>query len=39
MAVGAEVLGILQRTLKLPITIIQPIFPGGKTGKKEPQKP
>ena len=39
MAVGAEVLGILQRTLKLPITIIQPIFPGGKTGKKEPKKP
>ncbi len=39
MAVGAGVLGILERTLKLPITIIQPIFPGGKTKEKEPQKP
>ena len=39
MAVGSGVLGILERTLKLPITIIQPIFPGGKTKKKEPQKP
>jgi hypothetical protein len=38
-AVGSGVLGILERTLKLPITIIQPIFPGGKTQKKEPQKP
>ena len=25
-AVGSEVLGILERTLKLPITIIQPVF-------------
>ena len=39
MAVGAGVLGILERTLKLPITIIQPIFPGSKNEKKEPQKP
>jgi hypothetical protein len=39
MAVGAGVLGILQRTLKLPITIVQPIFPGAKDGKKEQQQP
>jgi hypothetical protein len=39
VAVGAEVLGILQRTLKLPITIIQPIFPGGKDSKKEQKQP
>ena len=39
MAVGAEVLGILQRTLKLPITIIQPIFPGEKSKKKEKKQP
>jgi hypothetical protein len=38
-AVGSGVLGILERTLKLPITIIQPLLPGGKTQKKEPQKP
>ena len=36
-AVGSGVLGILERTLKLPITIIQPIFPGGKSKQKEPQ--
>jgi hypothetical protein len=36
-AVGSGVLGILERTLKLPITIIQPIFPGSKSKKKEPQ--
>ena len=29
-AVGSGVLGILERTLKLPITIIQPLFSGGK---------
>jgi hypothetical protein len=39
MAVGAGVLGILERTLKLPITIIQPIFPEGKTKKKDQKKP
>ncbi|MEE4262520.1 MAG: AsmA-like C-terminal domain-containing protein [Desulfobacteraceae bacterium] len=39
VAVGAGVLGILERTLKLPITVIQPIFPGGKTKNKEPQRP
>jgi len=44
MAVGSGVLGILQRTLKLPITIIQPLFSGGKkdkqdSDKKDPQKP
>jgi len=39
MAVGSGVLGILQRTLKLPITIIQPLFSGGKTKKKDQKKP
>ncbi len=34
-AVGSGVLGILERTLKLPITIIQPVFSSGKTEKKE----
>ena len=34
-AVGSEVLGILERTLKLPITIIQPVFSLGKTDKKD----
>ena len=37
-AVGAGVLGILERTLKLPITIIQPVFSGGKK-KKDQKKP
>jgi len=37
MAVGSGVLGILERTLKLPITIIQPVFPGEK-GKTKEQK-
>ncbi len=32
-AVGSGVLGILERILKLPIAIIQPVFSGGK--KKE----
>jgi hypothetical protein len=35
MAVGSEVLGILERTLKLPITIIQPIFSEGKDKQKD----
>jgi hypothetical protein len=35
MAVGSEVLGILERTLKLPITIIQPIFSNGKDKQKD----
>jgi hypothetical protein len=39
MAVGSEVLGILERTLKLPITIIQPIFSGGKSKKEEQKEP
>ncbi|MGB5747134.1 MAG: AsmA-like C-terminal domain-containing protein [Desulfobacterales bacterium] len=39
MAVGAGVLGILERTLKLPITIIQPIFPEGKTKTKDQKQP
>ncbi len=38
MAVGSGVLGILERTLKLPITIIQPVFSGGKK-KKDQKKP
>ncbi len=33
-AVGSGLLGILERTLKLPITIIQPVLPGS---KKEPE--
>ena len=32
-AVGANVLGILERTLKLPITIIQPVISAGKNAK------
>jgi hypothetical protein len=36
-AVGSGLLGILQRTLKLPITIIQPVLPGSKD-KKEKEK-
>jgi hypothetical protein len=32
-AVGSEVLGILERTLKLPITIMQPVFSSGKNKK------
>jgi hypothetical protein len=38
-AVGSEMLGILERTLKLPITIIQPIFPGSETDKENNKKP
>jgi hypothetical protein len=34
-AVGSEVLGILQRTLKLPITIMQPVFSSGKNHKND----
>ena len=34
MAVGSGVLGIMERTLKLPITIVQPILPKGKTEPK-----
>jgi hypothetical protein len=36
-AVGSGLLGILERTLKLPITIIQPVLPGSKD-KKEKEK-
>jgi hypothetical protein len=36
-AVGSGLLGILERTLKLPITIIQPVLPGSKE-KKEKEK-
>jgi hypothetical protein len=32
-AVGSGLLGILQRTLKLPITVIQPVLPGSKDKK------
>ena len=38
MAVGSEVMGILERTLKLPITIIQPVFSENKNPKKD-QRP
>ena len=34
-AVGSGLLGILQRTLKLPITIIQPVLPGSKDDKEK----
>jgi hypothetical protein len=34
-AVGSGLLGILQRTLKLPITIIQPVLPSSKNKKAE----
>jgi hypothetical protein len=34
-AVGSEVLGILERTLKLPITIMQPLFSLGKKNKND----
>ncbi len=37
MAVGSEALGILERTLKLPITIIQPLFTGRKPSEEEPK--
>jgi len=33
-AVGSGMLGILERTLKLPITIIQPVLPASKNKKK-----
>jgi hypothetical protein len=38
-AVGSGVLGILERTLKLPITIIQPVFPDKKPKKDDQKKP
>ena len=38
-AVGTEMLGILERTLKLPITIIQPVLPGSETKKESNKKP
>ena len=38
-AVGTEMLGILERTLKLPITIIEPMFSGSETPKKDSKKP
>jgi hypothetical protein len=34
-AVGSGVLGILERTIKLPVTIMQPIFSSGKNTKKD----
>ena len=34
-AVGSGLLGILERTLKLPITIIQPVLPGSKDKEAE----
>jgi hypothetical protein len=34
-AVGSGLLGILERTIKLPITIIQPVLPGSKDEKTE----
>ncbi len=40
-AVGSGLLGILERTLKLPITIIQPVLPGSKDkpGAKDKKPP
>jgi hypothetical protein len=38
-AVGAEVLGILERTLKLPITIIQPMFSESEDKQQDDKKP
>ena len=38
-AVGSGLLGILQRTLKLPITIIQPVLPGSKAKKDKEAEP
>jgi hypothetical protein len=37
-AVGSGLLGILERTLKLPITIIQPVLPGSKEEPAEKEK-
>ena len=37
-AVGSGLLGILERTLKLPITIIQPVLPGSKDKPAEEKK-
>ena len=37
-AVGSGILGILERTLKLPITIIQPVVSGIKGGEPNPSK-
>jgi hypothetical protein len=34
-AIGSGVLGILERTLKLPITIMQPVFSLGKNKKND----
>ncbi len=34
-AVGSGLLGILERTLKLPVTIIQPVLPGSKDKKEQ----
>jgi hypothetical protein len=38
-AVGSGVLGVLERTLKLPIKIIQPMLPDEKEEAKDNQKP
>jgi hypothetical protein len=38
-AVGSGVLGVLERTLKLPIKIIQPILPDEKKEAEDNQKP
>jgi hypothetical protein len=35
-AVGSGILGILERTLKLPITIIQPVLTGSQDGQPNP---
>ena len=37
-AVGSGLLGILERTLKLPITIIQPVLPGSKEEEEEEEE-
>jgi len=37
-AVGSGLLGILQRTLELPITIIQPVLPGSKEDEEQKEQ-
>jgi hypothetical protein len=34
-AIGADLIGIMQKTLKLPFKIFQPILPNNKKNKEE----